>query len=471
LALAWLAIPLSAAPSKSQPNHQESKADWEFREACFGKWVRSDFLEALDTAQSPRSLERFSHAIHSLRMGPYTRCPYEVTVGPGTQCAEIDTGSIPNPEPYLVRWDAATGKGIIFHEAWELAPNSRSKGMTERHVGPDSVGWIRPGMSGSKPFLDVGFRKASVRMVPGGPLEQEIHRRFLSGSWTPIGNDPATPFTLFPNGNLKGFRLTWLFAMSPEQLADTTTYDGRSFALLGARHHGERMVVKNILRTPLCTLSWKRRQDTLRLTIFQKSAKRSRRSPWCDFVRTGDAPADTPEIREAQEEREYFDSLHQAAFLPATIHLDRDFKCLLDLEAAFLNAQEPPNRQARLRIAQSRAACVGSPTGQIADSGRVLWARDSTWVMESNGGGRFFTTTWRLKGPPRFRYMPWDRKDSAFRAAFRFIEPAEGPLWIPSHSNSRYRFTTENRHCSLNAGFGEWITLTSECADPADAKP
>jgi hypothetical protein len=471
--LVLLAVILLAVPKAfAQLQDHESKGDWDFRAACLGKWARSDLVAALDTAKTRQPLVRFSHGIHYFRMGPFTRCPYEVSVGQGMQCAEIDTGSYGDPVPYLVRWDSASGKGVIIHEAWDMVSVRRSKSVQERHVGPDSVGWLRPGNASGKPFVDVVFRKDSVRMVPGENFEQLVNQRFLSGIWMPLGVDSASVYTIYSGGHLRGFRLSALFAMSPEQKADSNNYGGHTYDLLSDHRNGERMVVKNVWVTPVCTLSWKRRQDTLRLSIFQKSVKRSKSAPWCDFVRIGDAPATASEMEEVAQERLRFDSLRQAAFLPADIRLDPVIRCLLESEAHRIGTTDSW-AETPAQTAAGRATCLASDTGEARltesaiDTDGVVWirARDSSWSMEQSWlGEAVLSASYHFPGPPFFRYMAWERRDAAFREAFRFLEPTRGPRWIPMHEDARYSFDSKSRSCFIHGEFANGISLKSSCA-------
>jgi len=479
LFLAFLGWGVLAAASSPSPIPQESKAYWRFREATLGSWARADLVSALDTASSRQGIESFARKVHFVHMGPFARCPYEVDLQPGMLCVEIGAKeSDENPDPYLVRWDSATGKGVLLHEAWELVPRPHSKSMTERHVGPDSVGWLRPGTLDGSPYLDLMFRKDSVRMVPGESFEQLVNQRFLSGSWTPVGADSSKPYAIFPDGRLGNFRLSEFFEMTPEQQADTTNYNGYKYELRSDRRHGDQMVVKNVWYTPLCTLSWKRRHDTLRLGLFHKPTKRPKSVAWCAFVRKGDAPAIAGQVQDSLLERQHFDTLRQAAFLPADIALDTVIRCLLGLEAVRLatTKSETP-AQARAGL----AACLASDTGKTplasspVDSGGVLTirSRDGSWSMELSWFNQVaLSTRYRLQGPPLFPWMDWNRRDAAFRKAFRFLEPIEGARWIPMHEGSFYAFNARNPSCYLNGKFeDEGITLANRCTGAPEPLP
>lgn len=473
--LAFLGWGASMASPPSKPP-QESQADWSFQAACLGKWVRSDLVRALDTARSRHSLERFSHQVHFLHMGPFARCPYEVDVGPGTQCVEIDTGSHASPVAYLVRWDSATGKGTLLHEAWELVPMPRSKSMTERHVGPDSVGWMRPGTTDGKRHLDVVFRKDSVRMVAGESLDRMTARRFLADRWMPVSPDSARPFTFFENGRLGGFRLSEFYRMTPEQKADSATYGGYKYEFRTGKDSSDLILVQNALYDSLCLLRWSRRHDTLHLSTLPEPGEHPDSVAWCNFLRKGDAAPVGED--EDQGERAAFDSLRRAAFLPADIPLDTVIRCLLGLEAARL-ARPGTTFEDSARFTASRTACLLADTGAVRltdqvpekDGEFLIRSRDSSWIARQTRIGNVgFATRYVFRGPPSFRWMSWRRHDAAFHKAFDFLEPIQGARWQRRHEDSYYRFEAKNRSCFLHGKFEEGITLESSCIDYSSPK-
>lgn len=469
--LLFLAFLGWAAPAAASPIPQESQGYWQFKEATFGKWARSDLVSAMDTATTRQGLERFRQGLHFLRMGPFTRCPHEVEFGPGTQCIEIDTGG--GSEPFLVRWDSATGKGVLVHEAWEIVPHPTLDAMTERHVGPDSVGWLRPGTLGGRRHLDVRFGRDSLRMVPGERFDRMAARRFLAGRWAPVSPDSARPFTFFENGRLGGFRLSEFYLMTPQQKADSVTYGGFKYEFLTGKGQGDLVLVQGSLYDSLCTLRWNRRHDTLRLSTLPEPGEHPDSVAWCDFLRKGDVPPSPSGEDEDFGEHDAFDSLRQAAFLPADIPLDTVIRCLLGLEAARL-ARPGTAFEDSSRFVASRTACLLADTGAARLSDRVaepdgqlvIRARDGSWsARQTRIGGGGFATRYVFRGPPFFGWMSWERRDAAFHKAFDFLEPVQGAHWQRMHEGSYYRFDARNRSCFLHGKFEEGITLESSCVE------
>lgn len=464
------------APAAASPIPQESQGYWQFKEATFGKWACSDLVSAMDTATTRQGLERFRQGLHFLRMGPFTRCPHEVEFGPGTQCIEIDTGG--GSEPFLVRWDSATGKGILIHEGWELVQLGRRKSLTERHVGPDSVGWLRPGTLGGRRHLDVRFGRDSVRMVAGESLDRMTARRFLAGRWMPVSPDSARSFTLFENGRLGGFRLSEFYRMTPDQKADSATYGGYKYGFRTGSDSSDLILVQNALYDSLCLLRWSRRHDTLHLSTLPEPGEHPDSVAWCNFLRKGDiAPAPVGED-EDQGESAAFDSLRQAAFLPADIPLDTVIRCLLGLESARL-ARAGTTFEDSARFTASRTACLLADTGAARltdqvpgkDGEFLIRSRDSSWTARQTPiGNAGFATRYVFRGPPSFRWMSWKRHDAAFHQAFDFLEPIQGARWQRRHEDSYYRFEAKNRSCFLHGTFEEGITLESSCLDYSSPK-
>jgi len=461
-----------ASPPSGPP--QESQADWNFLAAGLGKWAPSDLVSALDTATTRQGLERFLHGgPHFLHMGPFARCPYEVDVDQGTQCVEIDAGNRGTSDPYLVRWDSATGKGTILHEAWELVPMPHSKSMTERHVGPDSVGWLRPGTADGRRHVDVVFRKDSVRMVTGESLDRMVARRFLAGRWMPVSPDSARPFTFFGNGRLGGFRLSEFYRMTPEQKADSATYGGYKYGFRTGRDSSDLILVQNALYDSLCLLRWSRRHDTLHLSTLPEPGEHPDSVAWCNFLRKSDVPPAPVGEDEDLGESATFDSLRHAAFLPANIPLDTVIRCLLGLEAARL-ARPGTTFEDSARFTASRTACLLADTGAARltdqvpekDGEFLIRSRDSSWIArQTRIGNAGFATRYVFRGPPSFRWMSWKRHDAAFHKAFDFLEPIQGARWQRRHEDSYYRFEAKNHSCFLHGKFEEGITLESSCLD------